>query len=379
MSLEYRNGCNNETQPSPAPTVVPCPPPFWKMLTKDLLVAIVSVSILGFFLALIPILTFAGAVGVFAEIGKKAEKKSPIVEHVIDGSEDADEKIVVLPIEGEIESDSAVGDGFWNEALKDVLEDENVKALVLRIDSPGGTVSGSAYYHRLVRKIKEERQIPVVVSMGDLTASGGYYISSAADELVAEPSTWTGSIGVISPQINIAALCNNLGVRSSAITSGPMKGMGNMMKEPTEEELAVWQALIDDSYEQFLSVVREGRPWFTAAEIEDEEERAKVAAERDQQLRKIADGRIYSANQALENHLIDRIGYLDDAIDVALERAGVTKDDVCVVVYTEEETLMSALGLKAKTDAEPMGRVSKAIDSLAAPKAYYLCPNALPL
>ena len=158
-----------------------------------------------------------------------------------------------------------------------------------------------------------------------------------------------------------------------------MKGMGSVMKEPTEEENAVWQALVDDSYEQFLSVVRDGRPWFRAEDVEDENERAKVAAERDAELRKIADGRVYSANQALERRLIDKIGYLDDTIDVAIERAKLNKDAVRVVVYKEPDSLLSALGVDAKAKKEPLEKAVDAVGTISTPKAYYLCPNALPL
>ncbi|MBR0226101.1 MAG: signal peptide peptidase SppA [Thermoguttaceae bacterium] len=387
MDQDYSNNPINMNG-APAPHNVPTnltyiqpapygPPAFWKILLKDLLVTVVGVVILGFFLVLVPLLALGVCVGGCVALNKI---DSPdFVETVIGGSEDAVQKVVVLPLDGVIESDSADGSSFWTKALKDVKEDADVKALVLRIDSPGGTVSGSAYYHRLIKQLKEEKKIPVVVSMGDMTCSGGYYISMAADELVAEPSTWTGSIGVICSLVNAAELCKKVGVSSNAITSGPMKGMGSVMKEPTEEENAVWQALVDDSYEQFLSVVRDGRPWFRAEDVEDENERAKVAAERDAELRKIADGRVYSANQALERRLIDKIGYLDDTIDVAIERAKLNKDAVRVVVYKEPDSLLSALGVDAKAKKEPLEKAVDAVGTISTPKAYYLCPNALPL
>ena len=370
-------GRPSATYVQPATTA---PYPFWKILLKDLLVTVVGVSLFGFFLALIPIMLVGAAVGGCTAFGTALGSHDPIEieEKFIAGDESAIDKVVVLPIEGEIASDTPDGDSFWTKALKDVEEDDNVKALVLRINSPGGTVSGSAYYYRMIKRLKEKKEIPVVVSMGDLTASGGYYISMAADELVAEPETWTGSIGVICSLVNAAELCKKVGVRSNAITSGAMKGMGSVMKEPTEEENAVWQALVDESYEKFLAVVREGRPWYRAEDVADESERENVAKERDEELRKVADGRVYSADQALERHLIDKIGYQDEAIDVALQRAGLEKDAVSVVVYKEPEGLLDALGLSVQAKKEPLEKVEKAAASLAAPKAYYICPNTFP-
>ena len=391
MSQDFSNETYNAGAPvqnAGRPTVTyvqpatTAPYPFWKILLKDLLVTVVGVSLFGFFLALIPIMIVGAAIGGCSAVGSAFGSRSldtpEIEEKFIAGDESATDKVVVLPIEGEIESDTPDGDSFWTKALKEVEEDDNVKALVLRINSPGGTVSGSAYYYRMIKQLKEKKEIPVVVSMGDLTASGGYYISMAADELVAEPETWTGSIGVICSLVNAAELCKKVGVRSNAITSGAMKGMGSAMKEPTEEENAVWQALVDESYEKFLAGVREGRPWYRAEDVADESEREKVAKERDEELRKIADGRVYSADQALERRLIDKIGYQDEAIDVALQRAGLEKDAVSIVVYKEPEGLLDALGLSVNAKKEPLEKLEKAASAIAAPKAYYICPNTLP-
>ncbi|MGI6400832.1 MAG: signal peptide peptidase SppA [Thermoguttaceae bacterium] len=348
--------------------------PFWKTLLKDLILMIVGISFFGFILALIPLFLIRGCVALGdAGLGGSVDSVD-IVETFIDGNKEADAKVVVLPIEGVILSDTADGSSFWSTALRDIMEDDTVQALVLRTDTPGGTVAGSAYYHRLIKKLKEEKDIPIIVSMGDLTCSGGYYISMAADELIAEPSTVTGSIGVICALVNAAELCKKLGVSSNAITSGSMKAMGSFMKEPTEEENAIWQALVDSSYEQFLSVIRDGRPWFRAEDVEPEEKQ-----KREEELRKIADGRIYTADQALELHLIDQIGYLDDAIDVALERAELDKDAARVVVYAEPEGLLQILGLGVRANEKPLDKASSIIETFATPKTYYLCPNALPL
>ncbi|MBR5242946.1 MAG: S49 family peptidase, partial [Thermoguttaceae bacterium] len=168
-----------------------------------------------------------------------------------------------------------------------------------------------------------------------------------------------------------------------------MKGMGDFMKKPTPEETAVWQALVDESYEQFLDVVRAGRPWYRGENAENSENEetgennedgetldVATAEERDAELRRVADGRIYTAKQALELRLIDEIGFLDDAIDAALDAAGLTLETAQVVRYEELESWTSALGLSALTKrSEPL---EKAMDAVATPRGYYMIPRALP-
>ena len=331
------------------------PPKFWKIFLKDFFLTTFGVSLFVFLC-----FAFFGvlAASLSSSVATNLDDKDAFTETVLRGEDDASNLVVVIPIEGEIETEE---DGFIAQVVDSIKEEDNVCALVLRINSPGGTIAGSDYYRHLFKKLKTELDIPVVASMGDLTASGGYYIASVADKIYAERSTLTGSIGVIIPMYNGAALCEKIGVKSSAITSGPMKGMGNFMKEPTEEETAIWQSLVDDGYEQFLEVVKEGRPYFQ---------------DRDDELRKIADGRIYTAKQALDLHLVDELGFLDDAIDAASDASGVDKNDVQVIRVDEAVGLLDALGLTVKSKNEPL---NKAVDAVATPRAYYLMPRALPL
>ena len=338
----------------------PRPPRFWQIFIKDVCTTVIGVTlfcVLCFFFMGCLVYVAASALGgaLSADLGTSVG-----TETVISGDDSAPHRVVVLPIVGEIETEE---DGFIATAIKELEEDDKLAAVVLRIDSPGGTISGSDYYHHLLTELKKKKNVPIVVSMGDLTASGGYYISMVGDKLFAERSTTTGSIGVIIPMYNAAALCEKLGVRSAAITSGAMKGMGNFTKEPTPEEIAIWQSLVDDGYEQFLDVVRAGRPYF-----QDED--------KDAELREIADGRVYTAPQALEKHLIDEIGFLSDAIDAAIELAGLDKNEVQVVRFDEEPDFLSSLGLTMKSEK---AKLNKAVDAVAVPRAYYLCPRALPL
>ncbi|MBP3556845.1 MAG: signal peptide peptidase SppA [Thermoguttaceae bacterium] len=376
----------NDSTPNAAPRptqppfrVPPRPIGFWPLFFKDVTVSVAGVAtfcFLSFFLFFATLVGLAGALN-------DSSESALVVEETIYGDETASAKIVVLPIEGVIETDEY---GFLREALDCIADDENVRGVVLRINSPGGTIAGSDYYYQLLKDLKAELDVPIIASMGDVAASGGYYIATAADQIFAERSTLTGSIGVIVSMYDASELCEKVGVASSPVVSGPMKGMGDFMKKPTPEETAVWQALVDESYEQFLDVVRAGRPWYRGENGEDgkngennengETFETSTGEERDAELRRVADGRIYTARQAKDLRLIDEIGFLDDAIDAALEAAGLTLETAQIVRYEEIEDWASALGLSALTKrAEPL---EKALDSVATPRGYYILPRALP-
>lgn len=378
------NASNSTPNPDFAPNAAPRPtaPPFrvpprplgfWPLFFKDVTVSVVGVAtfcFLSFFLFFASLVGLAGALN-------DASESDLVAEETISGDETAPGKIVVLPIEGVIETDEY---GFLREAIECVADDERVRGVVLRINSPGGTIAGSDYYYTLLKDLKEELDVPVIASMGDVAASGGYYIATVADQIFAERSTLTGSIGVIVSMYDASELCEKVGVASTPIVSGPMKGMGDFMKKPTPEETAVWQALVDESYEQFLDVVRAGRPWYRGENAENSENKENsetaIVEERDAELRRVADGRIYTAKQALELRLIDEIGFLDDAIDAAIEAAGLTPETAEVVRYEELESWTSALGLSALTKrSEPL---EQALDSVATPRGYYIIPRAFP-
>ncbi|MCA9118478.1 MAG: signal peptide peptidase SppA, partial [Planctomycetaceae bacterium] len=190
------------------------------------------------------------------------------------------------------------GDEFPKEQLDKIKEDKHVKAVVLRINSPGGTVTQSDYLLHHLREVKKERDLPVVVSMGSLCASGGYYIAMAVgdqeDAIFAEPTTWTGSIGVIIPHYNVGKLMDTWGVDEDSVASGEFKQMGTPTREMTDEERALFQQLVDETYQHFREVVKSGRPAF----------RADDAA-----LDAVAKGQVFTANQALEKGLVDKIGF----------------------------------------------------------------------
>ncbi|MGE4299638.1 MAG: signal peptide peptidase SppA [Desulfovibrionaceae bacterium] len=202
--------------------------------------------------------------------------------------------------------------------LELVREDKAVKAVVLAIDSPGGSVTASDILYRELQSFKEDTGIPVVAAFMDMAASGGYYVAAAADAIVAHPTTVTGSIGVIFVRPDVEGLMKWVGVRADVIKSGRLKDMGSPFRNATAEEHALLQAMIDENMRRFLDVVRTGR------ELSPE------------QVEAISDARILTATQALDAGLVDRIGYLDDAVDEAAALAGID-GPVRLVAYRDAE------------------------------------------
>ena len=194
------------------------------------------------------------------------------------------------------------------EELEKAEKDKAVKAVVLRINSHGGTVTASDIIHHEVLQFKERTGTVIVAEMLDVAASGGYYIAAASDTIIAHPTTVTGSIGVAAFKLNAQGLMEKVGLEDETIISGDKKDIGSPLRALTPEEREILQSIIDDMYERFLNVVAEGRK--------------EIGREK---LREIADGRVYSARQALDLKLIDTIGYLDDAIEAAKKEAGIEK------------------------------------------------------
>jgi protease IV len=243
----------------------------------------------------------------------------PLQEMQVDGSGKA--KVLLIEISGMISSQEKEGFRPTSSMIASVKEqltraakDESIKAVVLRINTPGGTVTASDIIYHELKTFKAHRKIPIVASIMDLGTSGGYYIAAAADRVLAHPSSVTGSIGVIMLTVNAKGLLEKIGVDATAVTSGPRKDMGSPFRTMTVEERAIFQGLIDSFYHRFLSIVQEGR--------------SNLQME---QIKRLADGRIYTGEQAKEAGLVDQIGYLEDAVEVAKKQAGLT--EARVVTY----------------------------------------------
>lgn len=222
--------------------------------------------------------------------------------------------VAVIEVNGTISGGDGGGDLFGGatgafsgriiKQLKQAANDPQVGAIVLRVDSPGGGVTPSDEIHNQIMKIRDQK--PIIVSMGSLAASGGYYISAPARRIFANPTTLTGSIGVISIVPEVSDLLGKLGVSMYVFTSGPHKDTTDGLRPLTDSDKAIMQGIIDETYGRFVSVVAQGRGLDEAT------------------VRRLADGRIYTGQQALNNKLVDELGDLPEAIDYAAKQAGIS-------------------------------------------------------
>jgi protease-4 len=270
----------------------------------------------------------------------------------------AAKKLAIIDISGPIMESE---DGFTKRQIDLVRADQDVVAVVARIDSPGGTVTGSDYIYHHLRELVEERKLPLVVSMGGVCASGGYYVAMAVGDqpnaIFAEPTTWTGSIGVIIPHYDFSGTLGVLQIEDDSIASGPLKQMGSPTRPMKPEERQLLQELVDESFAGFKQVVQNGRPKF-------KDDPAALDA--------VATGQIFTANQALEHGLVDKIGFVEEAVARALELAKLDAKQVRCVHYEESPTLF---GEFMGADAPVPGRGAvdtSAIVDLLTPRAYYL-------
>lgn len=284
----------------------------------------------------------------------------PLRESLIEGA--GPDKILLVPVRGVISDEPGRGlfatrPSLVQETaahLAKAARDPSVKAVVLVVDSPGGGVTASDILYHEVTRFRERGKAKVVACMMGLAASGGYYVSLAADRITAHPTTVTGSVGTIFLQPRVDGLMEKIGVEVEAFTSGDKKDMGSPFRRPTEDERALFRTLIADLNSRFLSLVSERRALFG--------ERLALAA----------DGRVMTANQALAAGLIDRVGYLQDALAEARSLAGLP-DDAAVVAYRRTDQPDDTIYNPA-TSSAPTGGV-KLLDLGAAEAALSLRPG----
>ncbi|MFC2163370.1 signal peptide peptidase SppA [Acidobacteriota bacterium] len=246
------------------------------------------------------------------------------IEEVVLVQSKAKEKILIIDVSGIIgmtvkpsmlNRESDIVSRVYSR-LQMASDDQRIKGVILRLDTPGGEVTASDILYNEVRNFRKETGIPVVSLMMGVAASGGYYIAAASDHIIAHPSTITGSIGVISLFPNLEELFTKIGIEVNVIKSGEMKDSGSAFRDMTADDRAVFQAVVDELYQRFLDVVVQGRD--NAFSLEE--------------LKPIADGRIYTAHQALELKLIDEIGYFDSALAKVKSMANIT--DAQVITFT---------------------------------------------
>jgi protease-4 len=241
------------------------------------------------------------------------------------------DRIAMVPVEGVIDDEMAK---TVNRHLKQYGDDSRVKAVILRVDSPGGGVSASQEIYREVKRVREEKKKKVVVSMASVAASGGYYIACPADKIFANPGTVTGSIGVIAEWMNYKGLAEWAKLKPVVFKSGEFKDTGSPTRELTQADKKYFQAMIDELYNQFVGAVTEGRQGKGEAGAELTRERVV----------RLADGRVYTGETAKKNGLVDEIGNYEDVVKATAKLAQI-KGEPQVVTPPKQKEGLSLLDL----------------------------------
>ena len=252
--------------------------------------------------------------------------------------------IAIVNIYGPIQIESngffevlPAGADYVVQELHALRENPNVKAVVLRINSPGGSVGAVQEIYSELLKLKESGK-KIVASQAEVSASGGYYLAVAADKIVSEPGAVTGSIGVIIPITNFEGLFGKIGVQIDVIKSGAHKDIGSSSRALTDEERKILQDMVDSAYQQFLDAVKKGR---SSVMTEDK-------------IKEVADGRIMTGAQAKEVGLIDELGSLEDAINIAAGLAGIKKDDIRIFEEKKDWKKILLQQFGSKTSNNPL-------------------------
>ena len=239
----------------------------------------------------------------------------------------------------------------WIRQIRDAEHDDSVKGVLLEIDSPGGLVADSHQIYHKLQQLRDKK--PVCVAMKRMAASGGYYIAMGGGpnaRIFVEPTTWTGSIGVIIPRFNAVELATKIGVASEPLATGPLKGSLDPFREMRADERKVWDAIIDESFNRFISVIAENRSQLSENDV-----------------RSLATGQVYTASQALAKGLVDETGFSEDAIDALASSLSLT--DYEVVNYSSPFGLIDMfLGVSQS----PPGLMEQLLES-SIPRALYYC------
>jgi len=294
-------------------------------------------------------------------------KPEPLIETVIYG--ESGPKIALIDIDGVI-SESDEDREFLErseesmvarlrEQLDRARDDSKVRALLLRINSPGGSVTASDIIYEELLRFKRDRGVPVVAHFMSVAASGGYYVAMAADELIAQPTSVTGSIGVIFVGLNVSGLMEKFGVQDQTLTAGAQKDAGSWLRPMKPAEREHLQAVLDDMHERFKQVVAAGRPGIDRQRIDE-----------------LADGRIFSASQAKAKGLVDGLGDLEQSVAAAQRRAGLASSRV--VIYHRPREYRENLYTQAPAGPRVLRLEIAPSLRLARPGFLYLWAPGLP-
>jgi protease-4 len=331
--------------------------------------------------------------GLFRLSGSDNDEGPVINEKHYSGNSSAHDKVAVIRIEGPLVDEMM---GYTHRQIDKAAKDPDVKAVVVRINSPGGTITASDEIHRRLTELRDgnsprysSNPKPLVVSMGPIAASGGYYIAMPGKHIFAEKTTITGSIGVYASFLNVHELTDKYGIKMEMVKAGNIKGAGSPFQKLKPEDRQMWQEMVDNAYSQFISIVEAGRPHLKGKltkeldrvdqagnklpkEIPDRDEKGEpIPGKSVPYHRKLADGGIYVAWEAKQYQLVDDIGYLDDATKKSATLANLS--DYRVIVYERPVSLLSLLGGGIK---QPTPREFARAAEAAGPKIWYLAPNS---
>ena len=271
-------------------------------------------------------------------------------ETFVSGEEASPDKIAIIDITGTIMPP------FTERTIRTIdqlIKDDAVKGVLLSIDSPGGFVADSHQIYARLLKLREKK--PIFVSMKRIAASGGYYVAMGAGpmgQIFAEPTTWTGSIGVIIPRYDVSKLAAQYGVKSEPLVTGQFKDSLSPFREMTPEDMDLWKSIMNDSFDRFKGIIDEGRGNLTL-----------------EQINPLATGRIFTANQALAAGLVDQIGFEEDAIEALTTQLKLTS--VRVIRHCQPATLLDTL-LGAQAKSQPVDPLQQLLDA-STPRAMYFC------
>lgn len=342
--------------------VAPSPPSsrrsIWGCIGVVFLLVLLGISCAGNFL-------LASALAGTSVLDQPVLARKPLQEKFLDGDAEAEEKILVINIKGPIMSNSEGGlFAPMSDVVSDTLaalekaeEDPDVKAIVLHVDSPGGTITACEQILDRIKRFRKAREdVPIIAFLGSVAASGGYYVSAHADLIMCHATTITGSIGVIFQLFNVEGLFEKIGLKSVTIKSADKKDIGSGLRQMTEEERQLLHRILMEMYDRFITVVDEGRKNLDREEVLN-----------------LADGSIFTGTQAVENGLVDKVGFLKDAIEEAmrLSRIGRAK----VIEYQRRATMLDLLMMKIEqhtvSKASIVGGLKRLIDERT-PRFMYL-------
>ena len=337
-SIATVNGAEGTAPPQTI--ILQSAPRFWGRWSTRLLLAALGLSVI-FNLSL-----FAIYREYFANV-------EPPLERFHSGNETAKDKIALLEVDG------VIMPPFTERLIKQIeraAKDDNVKGMLLVVDSPGGLVADShQIYHRL-KKFAEKK--PIYVQMKRMAASGGYYIAMGAGtqgRIFAEPTTWTGSIGVIMPRYDLSQLALKIGAVSDPLKTGEFKDSPSMFRPLTDNERKLWENILDQSFQKFLGVIDENRAGLDADGV-----------------KALATGQIYTADDALANKLIDQIAFQDESLDALKEHLKLK--EARVITYEVSKTLAEQI-LGSSIQARPPVDPWRALLDASVPRALYLCSS----